>query len=48
MKARVFRRLNEGKNLRSGEIVYVSLLLDQMMKNVRASNLSGVMLSIFK
>lgn len=48
MKARVFRRLNEGKNLISREIVYVSLLLGQMIKNVRVSNLSRVMLSILK
>lgn len=37
-KARVFRRLTEGTNLRSTGTVYVSLLLHQMIKkNFRAS-----------
>lgn len=34
MEARVFRRLNEGTNLRSRGTICVSLLLDQMMKMV--------------
>lgn len=48
MEASVFRRLNESTDLRSGGTIYISLPLDQMMKNGRVSNLSGVILSIFK
>ena len=48
-KQEYLERLNEGTHLKNKGIAYVSLLLDQMMKNIRASNLSGaVFSSMFK
>lgn len=48
-KQEIFGRWNEGTTLRSRKIVYVSLVLNQMIKkNVMAFSLSRVMLSIFK